>query len=113
MKFILILACLALFVALTHAQRRPPVRPPTRPPTRGPPSSCRGAVSANRQACTGGKNEGNSNGRQCPANANREMWWYDSRSRSCKKMSYKGCGGNNNRYCTRKACETKCRRRTE
>ncbi|XP_064546324.1 uncharacterized protein LOC135433950 [Drosophila montana] len=66
----------------------------------------------NRQVCQGPKNEGNSNRRQCSNNANREMWWYDSSSGSCKKLAYKGCGGNNNRYCTRDACQAKCSTRS-
>ncbi|EDW68801.1 papilin [Drosophila virilis] len=103
MKFILILACLALFVAHTQAQARPPTSPPTR--------ACRGGITGNRQVCEGRKNEG-STGRNCSSNANKDMWWYDSTSRSCKKLSYKGCGGNNNRHCTRQACEAKCSSRT-
>ncbi|EDV95988.1 GH15462 [Drosophila grimshawi] len=93
MKFILILACLALFVAHIHAQR------------------CRGRLAPNRKACTGGRNEGIGRGRNCARNANRNMWWYDTTDSTCKRMNYRGCGGNNNRYCTRAECERRCRRR--
>ncbi|XP_023173201.2 kunitz-type serine protease inhibitor homolog beta-bungarotoxin B5-B chain-like [Drosophila hydei] len=93
MKFILILACLSVYVATLEAQR-----------------TCKGAVPDRLTICVGSKNVGRNNTRSCRQNANSKMWWYDSRSRSCKKLAYKGCGGNNNRYCTRQACRNKCRR---
>ncbi|EDW68800.1 kappaPI-actitoxin-Avd3c [Drosophila virilis] len=96
MKFVLILACLALFVAHSQAQV----------------DDCPGSVYGPRQSCAGGKNEGNSRTRQCRRYYNNNMWYYDSRSRSCKNMIYRGCAGNDNRYCTRQSCERKCVRRT-
>ncbi|XP_017860831.1 PREDICTED: chymotrypsin inhibitor SCI-I-like [Drosophila arizonae] len=95
MKFILLLACLCLYVATLEAQRR----------------TCKGIVPSRLRNCVGGKDEGRGNTRSCARNANGNMWWYDSRTRSCKKMAYKGCGGNRNRYCTRAACRSRCRRR--
>ncbi|EDV95989.1 GH15461 [Drosophila grimshawi] len=92
MKFILILACLALFVAHTQAQQ------------------CRGRLLPNAQFCIGGRDEGISFRRDCETNANPNMWWYDGSDRTCKTMSYRGCGGNRNRYCTRQDCEARCRR---
>ncbi|KPU78765.1 uncharacterized protein Dana_GF27831 [Drosophila ananassae] len=37
------------------------------------------------------------------------MWYFDSRARDCRTMKYLGCGGNNNRYCSRDHCRRKCR----
>ncbi|XP_032598874.1 protease inhibitor carrapatin [Drosophila grimshawi] len=90
MKFILILACLALFVAHTQAQQ------------------CRGRLLPNRKVCIGGRDEGRT-GRGCERFTNPNMWWYDGSDRTCKRMMYRGCGGNNNRYCTRAECERRCR----
>ncbi|KAH8415272.1 hypothetical protein KR222_010100, partial [Zaprionus bogoriensis] len=94
MKFILLLACLALYVAATHGQRR-----------------CVGGIRPeNSKVCTGGRNEGNRRGRTCGRNANNRMWYYDQRSRSCQRMRYLGCGGNRNRYCSLDECRRRCLR---
>ncbi|KAH8415260.1 hypothetical protein KR222_003507 [Zaprionus bogoriensis] len=93
MKFCLILACLALYVAHTQAQ-----------------SSCRGSVPEFNQTCVGGLNEGHSRWARCRRNWNADMWYYDQPSRLCFQMSYRGCGGNNNRYCTLENCRWQCRR---
>ncbi|SPP76735.1 blast:BPTI/Kunitz domain-containing protein [Drosophila guanche] len=90
MKFILVLACLALYVAHSAAQ-----------------DNCRGRPVF--QVCTGGRDQGHSRHFSCPARFMNEMWWYDSRSRQCQKMKYLGCGGNNNRYCSLDSCRRKCR----
>ncbi|XP_023296758.2 male accessory gland serine protease inhibitor-like [Lucilia cuprina] len=58
-------------------------------------------------SCTGARNVGR-RGRGCTP---RTMWHYDARSRKCRELRYLGCGGNNNRWCTRAACEQRCRRR--
>ncbi|SPP84604.1 kunitz-type serine protease inhibitor homolog dendrotoxin I-like [Drosophila guanche] len=92
MKFILVLACLALYVALISAQ-----------------NNCRGRPA--RQLCTGGRNEGHRRHRSCQASFMPEMWWYNARVRDCQKMRYLGCGGNNNRYCSLASCRRQCRRR--
>ncbi|XP_023296756.2 male accessory gland serine protease inhibitor-like [Lucilia cuprina] len=58
-------------------------------------------------SCTGPRNVGR-RGRGCTP---RTMWYYDARGRQCREMRYLGCAGNNNRWCTRAACEQRCRRR--
>ncbi|XP_026847612.1 kappaPI-actitoxin-Avd3d-like [Drosophila persimilis] len=93
MKFILVLACLALYVAYTSAQ-----------------DNCIGRPVF--QVCTGGRDEGHNRSRRCAARFMREMWWYNTRARDCQKMRYLGCGGNNNRYCSLDSCRRKCRRRS-
>ncbi|XP_037931116.1 kunitz-type protease inhibitor 3-like [Teleopsis dalmanni] len=60
--------------------------------------------------CRGGKNEGRG-GRGCSRNANRRMWYYNRVSGRCEPMRYLGCGGNNNRYCSKIRCENRCIRR--
>ncbi|XP_034482728.1 kappaPI-actitoxin-Avd3c-like [Drosophila innubila] len=95
MKYILILACLVVYVVQSEAQSV---------------SSCRGYVAAVNQTCVGGLNEGHNQWRHCSANSNRNMWYYDTASRRCWQMAYKGCGGNHNRYCTRDDCRWQCRR---
>ncbi|BFF90046.1 BPTI/Kunitz domain-containing protein-like [Drosophila madeirensis] len=91
MKFILVLACLALYVAHISAQ-----------------DNCRGRPVT--QVCTGGRHEGHSRHRACRARFMPEMWWYNARARDCQKMRYLGCGGNNNRYCSLASCRRQCRR---
>ncbi|XP_064546254.1 boophilin-G2-like [Drosophila montana] len=94
MKCILILAGLAFYVAHTGAQRK----------------VCRGGVTDSQPGCIGGKSEGHAKATSCYGNANRYMWWYNTRSRSCRRLSYNGCGGNHNRFCTKSRCKNKCRR---
>ncbi|EDW68798.1 chymotrypsin inhibitor SCI-I [Drosophila virilis] len=94
MKFFLILAGLAFYVAHTGIQAM----------------VCRGGVADSQPVCIGGKSEGHANETVCYGNANIYMWWYDTRSRSCKRLSYNGCGGNKNRFCTKSLCKSKCRR---
>ncbi|EDW68802.1 uncharacterized protein Dvir_GJ12906 [Drosophila virilis] len=91
MKFIIILACLVLYVAHSEAQW----------------STCRGIP--NRPICVGRRDEGFVSRPICARNANREMWWYDNLSRTCQRLSYRGCGGNSNRYCTLSDCLRRCR----
>ncbi|KAH8234870.1 hypothetical protein KR032_004630 [Drosophila birchii] len=90
MKCALILACLTLYVAYTSGQ-----------------DFCLGRPVI--QVCQGGRDEGNANLWTCHAR-NQEMWFYNSRTRSCNKMRYRGCGGNNNRYCSDNHCRRVCRR---
>ncbi|XP_037949134.1 chymotrypsin inhibitor SCI-I-like [Teleopsis dalmanni] len=59
-----------------------------------------------RPACTGAKDSGHG-GLICFLNANKKMWYWNGRTNKCEEMSYKGCGGNKNRYCTLKTCEKK------
>ncbi|XP_017042956.1 PI-actitoxin-Axm2b [Drosophila ficusphila] len=91
MKCLMILACLAFYVAYIEAQ-----------------SQCVGRPVF--QVCTGGRDEGNRNGRFCGVTSMNEMWFYNSGGRRCEKMKYHGCGGNNNRYCSESDCRGKCRR---
>ncbi|XP_064548414.1 male accessory gland serine protease inhibitor-like [Drosophila montana] len=91
MKFFLLLACLALYVAHIQAQRFCVGRPVN-------------------QVCTGGRDIGHNRNSACRNFAMREMWYYDARRRSCVKMNYLGCGGNGNRYCSNADCLAKCRR---
>ncbi|XP_075169720.1 chymotrypsin inhibitor SCI-I-like [Haematobia irritans] len=59
-----------------------------------------------RPNCNHARHLGN-RGRGCrPA----KRWWYDKNSRTCKEMNYRGCGGNDNRFCSKAACEARCRR---
>ncbi|KAL7732720.1 hypothetical protein ACLKA6_005868 [Drosophila palustris] len=90
MKFILILACLALYVAQIQAQK------------------CLGLPLT--QNCRGGRHSGQL-GHGCRNNFNNNMWYYNADRRECLSMSYLGCGGNNNRYCTKSQCERNCIRR--
>ncbi|KAH8286603.1 hypothetical protein KR054_012171 [Drosophila jambulina] len=92
MKFLLIAACLVLYVASSCGQR------------------CNG-LPRETQDCQGGKHEGVSQLRGCRPSPNPEMWWYNRQTNDCLKMNYRGCGGNRNRYCTKAACMEKCRRR--
>lgn len=43
-----------------------------------------------------------------PCYNNEIKWWYDKRDGVCKEFYYGGCGGNLNRFRSRKECETKC-----
>ncbi|KAH8255444.1 hypothetical protein KR038_003278 [Drosophila bunnanda] len=92
MKFLLILSCLVLYVALTCAQDRCAGRP-------------------RNQDCDGGRNEGVRRARNCNPDPNPVMWYYNRANRECVRMAYHGCLGNNNRYCTKDLCERRCRRR--
>ncbi|XP_065369239.1 male accessory gland serine protease inhibitor-like [Calliphora vicina] len=88
MKFLNILSLLLIaLVAYTSAQRCP-----------GSPSN---------PSCVGA-HDGGRRGPRCTARA---MWHYSARLRQCHQILYLGCGGNNNRWCTRAACEQRCRRR--
>ncbi|EDV95983.1 GH15465 [Drosophila grimshawi] len=89
MKLILILACLALYVAQTQAQ-------------------CPGAVRIAESICINTRNDGDTRNFSCFRNANNNMWFYDRGSGVCRRMSYRGCGGNNNRYCTQGDCSRRC-----
>ncbi|XP_034483139.1 male accessory gland serine protease inhibitor-like [Drosophila innubila] len=88
MKFILVLACLALYLAHIQAE------------------ICKGRP--NRQDCNGGRHSGHSP-HGCRSNSNYNMWYWNGRE--CLSMPYHGCGGNNNRYCTKSHCEDNCHRR--
>ncbi|KAI8041110.1 protease inhibitor-like [Drosophila gunungcola] len=93
MKILLVLSCLILCVSLISAQ------------------TCQG-LPPNGQNCNGGKDEGAARqargGAQCTPQPNNSMWYYNRTTGKCLKMSYKGCYGNKNRYCTLQSCERAC-----
>ncbi|XP_032598712.1 kappaPI-actitoxin-Avd3c-like [Drosophila grimshawi] len=93
MKLILILACLALYLAHTQAQVR----------------YCRGAAAFDFTQCFGFRDSGITSP-VCRSRSNNNMWWFDTRDRTCKQFAYLGCLGNFNRFCTRGDCEIRCRR---
>ncbi|XP_016969955.1 male accessory gland serine protease inhibitor-like [Drosophila rhopaloa] len=92
MKFLLILSCLVLYVALVSGQ------------------TCRGAPT--NPNCNGGRDEGAARqapgGPRCNPQPNDSMWYFNRPTGKCIKMSYKGCYGNNNRYCSLRSCEAAC-----
>ncbi|XP_017073669.2 PI-actitoxin-Axm2b [Drosophila eugracilis] len=89
MKLLVVLAFVVLYASLTVAQERCVGRP------------------RNRQNCLGGKHEGHGGG-ECRRSAMHEMWYWDQGSRKCLKMKYLGCGGNRNRYCSLRHCQSSC-----
>ncbi|KNC21924.1 hypothetical protein FF38_12133 [Lucilia cuprina] len=70
-------------------------------------TSAQRCVGPRAPSCAGPRNVGRG-GRGCTA---RTMWHWDPSTRHCREMRYLGCGGNNNRWCTRSACEQRCRSR--
>ncbi|ALC43256.1 maker655 [Drosophila busckii] len=91
MKLVLILACLVLYVAVIEAQEE----------------RCRGEFRHPR-SCTSALNRGHNRFPRCRGNANPRMWYYNSRTRTCVRFSYLGCGGNGNRYCSLRECNARC-----
>ncbi|XP_037729583.1 U-actitoxin-Avd3q-like [Drosophila subpulchrella] len=89
MKLLSVLACVFLCVSVTCAQE-----------------SCNG-LPRDGLNCERGKNEGLS-GWNCQRYAMKEMWYWDQRSRKCRKMRYLGCRGNKNRYCSLSHCQRLC-----
>ncbi|XP_075169941.1 PI-actitoxin-Afv2b-like [Haematobia irritans] len=85
MKLIFAILFLAIFVIVAEGQCH---NNPARPRCRQPLHLGRGGRGCRRVA----------------------RWWYDNSSGVCKEFTYRGCGGNNNRYCSKAACETGCRR---
>ena len=43
-----------------------------------------------------------------PCDAAIPSWFYNSESGECEIFTYGGCGGNDNRFDTRQACEAQC-----
>ncbi|KAH8379884.1 hypothetical protein KR009_007807 [Drosophila setifemur] len=62
-----------------------------------------------RPKCSGGLDAGNNRKRKCNKSANGNMWHYNPATKNCTKFNYKGCAGNDNRWCTLPLCEA-CRR---
>ncbi|KAI0220595.1 Boophilin-H2 [Lamellibrachia satsuma] len=48
-----------------------------------------------------------------PCRAKLRRWHYNEKTRDCAAFQYGGCGGNRNNFKTRKACEKKCKKRSE
>ncbi|KAH8352110.1 hypothetical protein KR084_002017 [Drosophila pseudotakahashii] len=93
MKFLLVLACLVLYISLSSAQ------------------DCQGRP--RHPDCHGGKDEGVRHKHHCTnSQPNDEMWYYNRQTNQCLKMRYLGCGGNNNRYCSLVSCQRACIRRS-
>ena len=40
-----------------------------------------------------------------------EKWYYDIHASECKKFTFKGCGGNTNRFDTKFECVSSCKPR--
>ncbi|KAM8709462.1 hypothetical protein ACLKA7_016293 [Drosophila subpalustris] len=88
MKLVLIFVFLAIYVANTQAV------------------NCRGRPL--QQSCDDVKDKGHSNLVRCKANSNNRMWYYDKSKHGCRFLNFGGCGGNNNRYCSKADCDSKC-----
>jgi len=55
--------------------------------------------------CIGNPDGGNNRKRKCKKSANKDMWHYNAVTKNCTKVNYLGCGGNDNRWCTKVLCE--------
>ena len=44
-----------------------------------------------------------------PCNMNRQRWYYDDGSNSCKKFTFGGCNGNRNNFPSKQSCEERCK----
>jgi len=90
-----ILFCLAAF--LYEAAGRPPSE--NESSSRSPPLD----QFAILRLCRRSQSNGSSN---CRLMAKR--WYYDSSAQMCRPFAWTGCGGNDNRFDTREACENQC-----
>ncbi|XP_077520938.1 boophilin-H2-like isoform X1 [Amblyomma americanum] len=43
-----------------------------------------------------------------PCKAMMPMWWFNARTGKCELFNYGGCGGNENRYESKRQCEMTC-----
>ncbi|XP_025023387.1 tissue factor pathway inhibitor 2 isoform X2 [Python bivittatus] len=66
--------------------------------------TCKGIKTA-PSFCYSPKDEGS-----CSASVPR--FYYNTKTKTCEKFSYTGCGGNNNNFTTEKSCLKICRRKT-
>ncbi|XP_068155724.1 papilin isoform X2 [Drosophila tropicalis] len=41
------------------------------------------------------------------------VWYYDTKEESCRQFYYGGCGGNENRFASEEACQTRCEKKEE
>lgn len=56
--------------------------------------------------CAGGINLGRSG----PSCRSANVWAWDGRTGQCRRILYRGCGGNRNRWCSQQQCLVRCRR---
>ncbi|XP_017028001.1 male accessory gland serine protease inhibitor-like [Drosophila kikkawai] len=68
--------------------------------------SCKGKPATPQ--CEGPLDGGNKRIRRCKKNYNKAMWHFNVVTNNCTQFKYKGCAGNNNRWCSKLICET-CR----
>ncbi|KPU78764.1 uncharacterized protein Dana_GF27414 [Drosophila ananassae] len=61
-----------------------------------------------RQLCYGRSHVGFNKSKNCNNYGMDEMWYFDTKVKFCRTMEYLGCGGNNNRYCSRDHCRQRC-----
>ncbi|TMW41312.1 hypothetical protein DOY81_013608, partial [Sarcophaga bullata] len=54
--------------------------------------------------CVGGRSVGHRGSGCMP----RTMYYFDINNHICLPVRYLGCGGNNNRWCTKASCEQRC-----
>nr|XP_036671847.1 tissue factor pathway inhibitor [Drosophila suzukii] len=64
---------------------------------------CKGKPGTSK--CIGNPDGGNNRKRKCKKSANKDMWHYNAVTKNCTKINYLGCGGNDNRWCTKVLCE--------
>ncbi|XP_037722406.1 U-actitoxin-Avd3l-like [Drosophila subpulchrella] len=64
---------------------------------------CKGKPGTSK--CIGNLDGGNNRKRKCKKSANKDMWHYNAVTKNCTKINYLGCGGNDNRWCTKVLCE--------
>ncbi|KAH8270505.1 hypothetical protein KR018_010909 [Drosophila ironensis] len=65
--------------------------------------TCKGKPASPK--CEGLADAGNKKKRKCRKSANKNMWHFNNLTKKCSKLDFKGCGGNDNRWCTQKLCE--------
>ncbi|KQS44157.1 BPTI/Kunitz domain-containing protein 5 [Drosophila erecta] len=58
-----------------------------------------------KSKCAGNLDGGNNRKSKCKKSANTNMWHYNALTKNCTKINYLGCGGNDNRWCTKVLCE--------
>lgn len=64
------------------------------------------------QDCDGGRNQGVPQAPQCTPQPNPNMWYFKRDTKECLRMTFHGCFGNSNRYCSKEHCLKSCNRPT-
>lgn len=54
------------------------------------------------------RDEGHNKADFCNPRRQKLMWFYIADRNLCARMTYGGCGGNGNRYCTEEQCYQTC-----